>query len=184
MTKNSHCSHCGAAYPVDLPWPRQCGSCEQTSYLNPLPVAVLLLPVDDGLLVVRRDMEPRRGELALPGGFIDMGESWQAAAARELREETGVVVDAAEVRLFDALSAPDGTLLVFGLAPGVARDALPPSRPTAETTGWELVDGPVPLAFPLHTTVVATYFERVQTKEDRPVAAAPPKVGAPAHPRA
>ncbi|PPK69158.1 NUDIX domain-containing protein [Actinokineospora auranticolor] len=166
MTKNSHCAYCGTAYPTDLPWPRRCAGCGQTSYLNPVPVAVLLLPVDDGLLVVRRDVEPRRGALALPGGFIDLGESWQAAAARELREEAGIEVDPAAVRLFDALSAPDGTLLVFGLAPAVAGSALPPSTPTDETTGWELVREPTTLAFPLHTTVVATYFDQVSTKVD------------------
>jgi 8-oxo-dGTP pyrophosphatase MutT (NUDIX family) len=41
--------------------------------------------------VVRRAIPPARDTLALPGGFIDYGESWQNAAARELREETGIV---------------------------------------------------------------------------------------------
>ncbi|GLZ39570.1 NUDIX domain-containing protein [Actinokineospora sp. NBRC 105648] len=166
MTKNSHCSYCGTPYPPDLAWPRRCAECGQTTYVNPVPVAVLLLPVDGGLLVVRRDVEPRRGQLALPGGFIDLGESWQEAAARELREEAGIEQDPAEITLFDARSAPDGTLLVFGLAPPTTSAVLPPSRPTDETTGWELVTGPVSLAFPLHTTVVASYFDRVQTKVD------------------
>ncbi|GAA3051434.1 NUDIX domain-containing protein [Actinokineospora globicatena] len=156
--RNSHCSFCGTRFPDGLSWPRRCEHCTQTSYLNPIPVAVLLLPVDDGLLVVRRDIEPK--ELALPGGFVDYGESWQVAAARELREEAGVTVDAGQITLFDALSAPDGTLLVFGLAPATTESALPPSAPTNETTGWELVRGPVPLAFPLHTQVIQTYFDR------------------------
>ncbi|WP_204450984.1 NUDIX domain-containing protein [Actinokineospora baliensis] len=159
MTRNSHCSFCGNRYPDGLPWPRRCASCGQTSYLNPVPVAVLLLPVDDGLLVVRRDIEPK--ELALPGGFIDHGESWQAAAAREAKEEAGVGVDPDGITLFDVLSAPDGTLLVFGLAPATTEAALPPSAPTDETTGWELVHAPVQLAFPLHTKVVRAYFDRI-----------------------
>ncbi len=158
VTKNSHCSHCGAAYAPDQPWPRRCAACAQTAYLNPTPVAVLLLPVDDGLLVVRRDVEPRRGELALPGGFIDLGESWQAAAARELREEAGVSVDPADVALFDTVSAPDSTLLVFGLGPRQSAAALPASAPTAETTGWEVLREPAPLAFPLHTAAVERFF--------------------------
>ncbi|RLK55276.1 NUDIX domain-containing protein [Actinokineospora cianjurensis] len=158
MTRNSHCSFCGTRYPDGLPWPRQCAHCGQTSYLNPVPVAVLLLPVDSGLLVVRRDIEPK--ELALPGGFVDHGESWQAAAARELHEEAGVTVDADRITLFDALSAPDGTLLVFGLAPATTESALPPSVSTNETAGWELIQGPVPVAFPLHTRVVHAYFDR------------------------
>jgi ADP-ribose pyrophosphatase YjhB (NUDIX family) len=133
---------------------------ELRQYRLPEPVAVLLLPVDDALLVVRRGIEPYRGELALPGGFIDVGETWQQAAARELREETAVVVDAERVRLFDVHSAPDGTLLVFGLAPRTASAALPPVAPTAETMEWLLIDGPRDLAFSLHTRVVSAYFGR------------------------
>ncbi|MEV1240169.1 NUDIX domain-containing protein [Nonomuraea sp. NPDC050022] len=158
--KNSHCSFCGQAFAPDQAWPRACASCGNTAYLNPLPVAVLLLPVDDGLLVVRRGIEPHRGELALPGGFIDVGESWQQAAARELYEETAVVVDADRVRLFDAHSAPDGTLLVFGLAPPTVSAALPPMVPTAETMEWSVMGEPRELAFPLHTRVVSAYWER------------------------
>ncbi|MBM7772585.1 ADP-ribose pyrophosphatase YjhB (NUDIX family) [Actinokineospora baliensis] len=108
---------------------------------------------------MRRDIEPK--ELALPGGFIDHGESWQAAAAREAKEEAGVGVDPDGITLFDVLSAPDGTLLVFGLAPATTEAALPPSAPTDETTGWELVHAPVQLAFPLHTKVVRAYFDRI-----------------------
>ncbi|MFF4987432.1 NUDIX domain-containing protein [Streptosporangium saharense] len=158
MTRNSHCSFCGSAYALDQAWPRTCSFCGNTAYLNPLPVAVMLLPVDDGVLVIRRGVEPRRGELALPGGFVDVGESWQQAAVRELREETGVVVGADDVRLLDVLSAPDGTVLIFARGPETASATLPPVVPTDETTEWLTIDGPRELAFPLHTRIVADYF--------------------------
>src|SRR5262245_24129355 len=102
--KHSYCSYCGVAYVADQTWPRQCSACASISYLNPLPVAVALVPVDGGLLCIRRTIEPKSGELALPGGFLEAHETWQEGCARELREETGLVIDPGEVRLFTAYS--------------------------------------------------------------------------------
>src|SRR5882672_10652501 len=97
---HSHCSYCGTEYDAASPWPRTCGTCGETTWRNPTPVAVVMMPIvgedgGTGLLMVRRGSEPQLGRLGFPGGFIEEGESWQAAAVRELREETGLVVDEA-----------------------------------------------------------------------------------------
>jgi 8-oxo-dGTP diphosphatase len=42
------------------------------------------------LLLIERRNEPFKGEYALPGGFMDIGETAEAAARRELKEETGI----------------------------------------------------------------------------------------------
>jgi len=158
MQKNSHCSYCGARFADAAPWPRRCAACGNTSYLNPLPVAVLLQPVDGGLLAIRRAIAPV-GKLALPGGFIDADEGWQAAAARELREETGVQIDPVGIREARVLSAPDGTLLVFGLAAPLAAGDLPPFTPSAEASERVILqDEAADMAFPLHAQVVREYF--------------------------
>jgi 8-oxo-dGTP pyrophosphatase MutT (NUDIX family) len=155
----AHCTFCGARFTPGQPWPRRCAACGETSYLNPKPVAVALLPVGSGLLTVRRGIPPARGLLALPGGYVEVGETWQQAAARELFEETGVTADAAHVSLFDTISAPDGTLLVFGLMRGLPSPGAVPSLPaTDETLGWEVITGPVELGFDLHTRVAGRYF--------------------------
>lgn len=156
--KNSHCSYCGNAFPPNLPWPRQCPACGQISYVNPLPVSIVLLPVDQGLLLIRRTNEPRVGQLALPGGFINVGESWQEAGARELREETGVVIASTDIRLFDVQSAPDGTVLIFGLAPSQRAGELPAFVATDETSETVIADGPRELAFSTHTEVAARFW--------------------------
>jgi ADP-ribose pyrophosphatase YjhB (NUDIX family) len=161
---HAHCSHCGLAWTADLAWPRVCAGCGETTWSNPLPVAVVLLPVKaadgrTGLVVVRRDIEPFRGELALPGGFIETHESWREAAVRELEEETGLVAEAGQVRLFDVHSSPNGfSLLVFGLLPARFADDLPPSAPTEEATEWFVMTAPETLAFPTHTTAMADFF--------------------------
>lgn len=157
----AHCTFCGARFTPGQPWPRRCGACGETSYRNPTPVAVAVQPVGAGLLVVRRGIEPARGRLALPGGFIDYGESWPAATVRELFEEVGFQAKADDVRLFDTLSAPDGTLLVFGLLPPIPDAGLLPAPvPTAETLGWEVLTGPAELGFSLHTAVANRFFSR------------------------
>jgi ADP-ribose pyrophosphatase YjhB (NUDIX family) len=155
----AHCTFCGARFVPNQAWPRRCGACGETSYLNPKPVAVALQPVGPGLMVVRRGIPPALDRLALPGGFIDVGETWQQAAVRELSEETGLLADAGAVRLFDTRSAPDGTLLVFGLLPAIA--ALPAFRANHETRGLDVIGEPTELGFSLHTEVADRYFASV-----------------------
>lgn len=158
--RNSHCSFCGHAFDETQAWPRTCPNCGRTTYLNPLPVSVVLVPVDEGLLVVRRSIEPRKGMLALPGGFITLGESWQEAGAREVQEETGLVLDPQGIQDFRVLSAPDGTLLVFGLAQPLTSAELPPFVPSDEASECLVITAPQELAFSLHTQVVEDYFAR------------------------
>lgn len=155
MPPPTFCSDCGARYG-EGPFPKTCGTCGRTRWLNPLPVAVLLQPIGAGVLVVRRAIPPHVGKLALPGGFINLGESWQAAAARETREEVGLEVDAAGVRLFDVHSAPDGTVLIFGVAPPIA--TLPPLAANGEVSEVAVVTAPEPLAFDLHTRAIERFF--------------------------
>lgn len=158
--RQAHCTYCGARYVPDQPWPRRCAACGETTYRNPTPVAVALQPIGTGLLVIRRGIPPAQGKLALPGGFIEFGETWQSGAARELHEETGLTANPADVRLFDALSAPDGTLLIFGLLPPLAdASGLPTTPPPAEALGLVVLHGPTELGFSLHTQVADRWFE-------------------------
>jgi ADP-ribose pyrophosphatase YjhB (NUDIX family) len=159
--KNSHCSFCGNPFDADQRWPRVCASCGNTTFLNPLPVSVIILPVDDGVLLVRRNIEQQIGQLALPGGYMNLGETWQQAGTRELYEETGIIIRPAEVCEFCVKSAPGGTtLLVFGLAPGVKSQDLPEFAPNEETQEVCLVTAPQELAFSTHTEALREYFEQ------------------------
>ncbi|MFD7644677.1 NUDIX domain-containing protein [Kitasatospora sp. NPDC059795] len=162
---NTHCHWCGTSYPAGTAtWPRTCPGCHETSYRNPLPVTVALLPVhhpdgDTRLTVIRRTIEPGLGELALPGGYVDYGESWQQAAVRELREETGILADPADARLVSTDSDTlGGFLCLFALLPARNLADLPPSTPTDETDGWHLATLDTPLAFPFHTRVARSWF--------------------------
>jgi 8-oxo-dGTP diphosphatase len=56
-----------------------------------LTVDCVVFDGEGRLLLIRRANEPFKGRYALPGGFVDAGETVEQAALRELREETGVV---------------------------------------------------------------------------------------------
>ncbi|MGW6909143.1 NUDIX domain-containing protein [Streptomyces sp. NPDC054940] len=161
---DSHCSSCGAPYGEGVSgWPRTCPACGTVAYRNPLPVAIALQPVYDtkgtALVVITRTIAPARGGIALPGGYLDDREDWRQAVVRELKEETGIEAAGRDVRLVDAMSSPDGHLLLFGLLPERSVDRLPASAATDETEGWHLLRRPEELAFPLHTLAVRAFFE-------------------------
>jgi len=137
---------------------------------NPIPVCVVLAQIVDGartgLLVVRRAIPPAIGKLALVGGFLEDHEAWQHGAAREVAEETGLVVDPAALeQLWWASSAPKpNRVLMFSVAPPQPVAALPPFTPDGEASERGLIFGPDGLdevfAFSLHVEAARKYFAR------------------------
>ncbi len=161
----AHCGYCGTAFAPDQPvHTRVCSGCNRTSYRNPTPVAVTLVPVELentdtlGLLVIRRSIPPKEGQLALPGGFISYGESWQMGATREVMEETGLQLEPDSIRLASVLSAPDNTILIFGIAPVQAANVLEGLSVSSETSEVSVLKSFAPLGFPLHTQVAQEFF--------------------------
>jgi ADP-ribose pyrophosphatase YjhB (NUDIX family) len=68
-----------------------CGACGFVYYFNPaVSSAGILLAADGRGLFIRRGHEPGLGRLAFAGGFVDAGETPEAALRREVREEVGV----------------------------------------------------------------------------------------------
>ncbi|ABX05585.1 MAG TPA: NUDIX domain-containing protein [Herpetosiphon sp.] len=161
MPAFQHCHWCGAAFGAVQGFPRVCSACGNSTYRNPIPVSVILLPVERGLLTVRRAIEPRKGQLALPGGFVNVDESWQAAGVREVFEETNIQLDPHSIRDWWTRSTPDGMILIFGLAQPIRRTDVPNDFDRSETEALVVIDAPQVLAFPLHNEAMQAYFERL-----------------------
>ena len=62
------------------------------AYDNTPTVVVVLVPISDGLLMIRRALADGRGKLALPGGYQMRGQTWQEAGARECWRRLGSVL--------------------------------------------------------------------------------------------
>ena len=84
--------------------PAPCPHCGASPYRNPVPtVDVVIHDPACGVVIIRRANKPVG--YALPGGFIDAGESAETAAVREMREETGLNVEL--TGLLGVYSRPD-----------------------------------------------------------------------------
>lgn len=83
------CPACAGELTNSKPHPI-CSRCGLIFYRNPLPAVVLILEKDNKIMLARRGHAPAKGELGLPGGFVDLYETPEEAAARELEEETSL----------------------------------------------------------------------------------------------
>ena len=164
--KNSHCSFCGCRFAEAAVKHAICPGCGSETWLNPIPVSVMLLPVEHdgglGILLVRRAIEPQRGLLGLPGGFLEFGETLEDGARRETREETGIILPAVwPVRYLHSRTVHGQMVLAFFEAAPIGDALLPdPFVPNEETLEIVIVHRPIELCFETHTEALAKWFRR------------------------
>ncbi len=134
----------------------QCGSLVYR-YTNPFPTVDIVIELENKRIVlIQRGKEPYGW--ALPGGFVDYGESLEEAAKREAMEETSLDVEL--VRQLGAYSAPDRdprhhAISVVFLA---RANGEPRASDDAQEVGvFDEKDIPSPLAFD-HEKILADYF--------------------------
>lgn len=81
-----------------------CQNCGQPlKYRNPVPTVDIIIHYRDGIILIKRRNPPYGW--ALPGGFVDYGESLKEAAIREAREETGLHIT--NLKQFHTYSDPE-----------------------------------------------------------------------------
>jgi ADP-ribose pyrophosphatase YjhB (NUDIX family) len=69
-----------------------CRACGFVFYLDPKLAVIALVPLEGGVVMVRRGIEPGFGRWVIPGGFVDLGEPVEEAVVRETLEETHLLI--------------------------------------------------------------------------------------------
>ncbi len=123
---------------------------------NPLPTVDIIIEIRSGIVLIERGNAPHGW--AIPGGFIDYGESAEAAAIREAKEETGLTVEL--IRQFHTYSEAGRdprfhTITTVFIA---RADGVPEARDDAKGIGiFDKNDLPSPICFD-HSLILQDYF--------------------------
>lgn len=136
-------------------------------YQNPTPVATAVIPVstDEGirLLSIVRNIEPGRGEVGLPGGYVDKLETFEQAAARETLEETGLHLHPEHFSLMLSRVTPQNNTLVFCNYNQIVKASdIDMSFSNSETQKIVLSDSTQKFCFPSHQEVVKKVWENLK----------------------
>ena len=143
----------------------ECSGCGRVLYVNSKPCAGALIERDGKVLLIRRAIEPFRDAWDIPGGFLQPGEHPSDGAIREVREETGLVV---ELRMLlgiwmDTYASGDtqaDTLNCYYVAETVGGE-LRPSDDAAEVAWFGPDELPERIAFEHAPAVLAAWREHV-----------------------
>ncbi len=125
---------------------------------NPIPTVDIIIEINDGIVLIKRKNPPPGW--AIPGGFIEYGESAESAAIREAKEETNL--DIYELRQFHTYSDPKRdprfhTISIVFIAKG---KGIPRAKDDAIEIGIFTKDSlPDDIAFD-HREILSDYFQK------------------------
>jgi len=141
-----------------------CSACEFVHWDNPKPVTATVVPMENGLVLVKRKFPPFVDDWCLPGGFIEAMEDPEASAIREVEEETGLTVQID--RLLGAFSPGKGinVIILFYLAKP-AKGTLVAGDDASDVNCFAESDLPKNIAFELHRNMVRNWFDHKLTAD-------------------
>jgi ADP-ribose pyrophosphatase YjhB (NUDIX family) len=164
-----YCADCGAALVERVVEAEQrsrlvCGTCGAVAYRNPKIVVSSVVAANGRVLLCRRAEAPAAGWWALPGGFMECGESLEEAAARETLEETGVRVPVDALRLHAVSTLPYISEVYIGFRAELAQEPVPRCGPEcAEVRFFGEAELPwAELAYPEIENYLRMYFAERQ----------------------
>lgn len=136
-----------------------CTHCNVPIYENPIPATCLvLIDTKERVLLVKRSVDPKKGSWCLPGGFMELGETPEQAALRELEEETGL---SGKIQMLlgatSHVSSQYNTVLVIGYLIKEYSGSLEPGDDASDAVYFEYDQLPE-LAFQSHLKFIRIYY--------------------------
>ncbi len=136
-------------------------------YRNPIPTVDTIIELPDGRIVLIRRRNPPHG-WALPGGFVDQGETLADAAVREAKEETGLDIELVAQLFTYSDPRRDPRQHTVSTVYAARASGEPRGDDDAdEASGFPLDNLPSPLAFD-HAQIIEDYRRWKQTGERPP----------------
>lgn len=141
-----------------------CPACGEKvkSYRNPSPAVDMIIEIAGGIVLIERKNEPFGW--ALPGGFVDYGETLEQAAIREAMEETSLAIG--NLRLLGCYSDParDSRQHIISTVFAAEAEGVPtPGDDAANVAVYPLSALPAPLCFD-HSKIIADYVLQKKLK--------------------
>ncbi len=141
---SGHCPRCGErAERMAGEWGKRCPRCRYEHYPHLHPAVIVLVRDADRVLLARKAIWAP-GRYALVAGFVDNGESLEAAVAREVKEEVGV--DVKDIRYVGSQNWPFPSQLMVGFTAEYAGGEIAIDPDELEEARWfpadRLPDGP------------------------------------------
>ena len=159
-----YCSSCGAENTygfIDGNHRYHCKSCGAIHYQNPKPTATIICLQNNQILLAKRAFEPAKGEWGLPGGFMELNETLNEAAVRELKEETnldGIVTGI--ISTCSHYGTIFGDILLIGVTMKVDDFSCIKAGDDAEELGFFALDKLPDIAFYCHNKFINEFKSR------------------------
>ena len=161
MKRLEYCSQCGQKNMygfIDGNHRYHCPHCKAIHYENPKPTATIICVQGNSILLAKRAYEPAKGEWGLPGGFMELNETLEEAAHRELKEETNLTGEV--VRIISTCShygSVFGDILLIGLEMKIDDYSAMKAGDDAEELNFFPINNLPKIAFYCHNKFINEY---------------------------